>query len=384
MDDPYLKREQTSTKHFILKSYLQTLVYKLFQGGHRSLSYIDGFSGPWQTQTENFSDTSFMIAIEVLRTAHFNMQSKGIPRTTKCFFVEKNPTSHALLSAAVRKFHSPNEGFFIETFKGTFESATARIVRFIENSFSLIFIDPTGWKGYPYDAIAPVLQHVPSEVLINFMYDFVNRAAAMSDPRTIASLNPILGGPGWKDRLVGDVPLGQEIERTFRQVLKVAGKFQYVLSTRIDKATADRPHFFIAYGTRKAAGLKAFRDVEYAALRSHQELRSRAKQVKRESRTGQSELFSSEIMPETSFEELAEENCSAAKNWTVQYLKEKRSIQFGVLVLKLLELFVVRETNVKNICVQLANDGKIENTWKVIGKNKPIDSSAIRLLTESD
>ena len=69
MDDPYFKREQTRTKHFILKSYLQTLVYKLFQGGHRSLTYVDGFSGPWEAKTENFTDTSFMIAIDVLRNA---------------------------------------------------------------------------------------------------------------------------------------------------------------------------------------------------------------------------------------------------------------------------------------------------------------------------
>jgi hypothetical protein len=32
MKSPYVGREQTATKHFILKSYLQTLTYKLFSG----------------------------------------------------------------------------------------------------------------------------------------------------------------------------------------------------------------------------------------------------------------------------------------------------------------------------------------------------------------
>jgi three-Cys-motif partner protein len=380
MDDVYSEREQTRTKHFLLKSYLQTLVYKLFHGGQRSITYVDGFSGPWKSKSEKFSDSSFMIAIDVLKTAHFGVPSNRGSRTTKCFFVERNPKSYALLSEAVKQHHSPENGFHIETFNGEFEAATSRIVEYIGQSFALVFIDPTGWTGYTYDSISPILKHTPGEVLINFMYDFVNRAAAMGDPKTIASLDPILGGPGWKSRLQPDVPLGQEVERTFRDVLKQAGGFKYVLSTRIDKSTADRPHFCIAYGTRATAGLKAFREVEASALKGHHQLRAKAKQNKRQIRTGQNELFSSDLIPEKSFEELVEENILAARKWIIALLNERHtSIQFGVLVPKVLELFLLRETNVKNLCVQLANDGIIDNTWKAASKNKPYDGSPISL-----
>jgi three-Cys-motif partner protein len=382
MDDIYSEREQTRTKHFLLRSYLQTLVYKLFHGGQKSITYVDGFSGPWKSRTENFSDSSFMIAIKVLKAAHFEMLSKQESRTTKCFFVEKNPKSYALLSEAVKQHHSPEKGFHIETFKGEFEAATSRIMEYIGQSFALVFIDPTGWTGYTYEAIGPVLKHAPGEVLINFMYDFVNRAAAMDDPKTIASLDQILGGPGWKARLQHDVPLGQEIERTFRNVLKQAGAYKYVLSTRINRPTADRPHFCIAYGTRASAGLKAFREVEASALKGHQQLRAKAKQVKRETRTGQNELFNTDLIPDNSFEEIVQENSQLARNWIVARLEGRRtSIQFGVLLLNVLELFALRETNVKDVCVQLAHDGLIENTWKPAGKNKPYDGSPIMLPT---
>lgn len=380
MDDIYSEREQTLTKHFLLKSYLQTLVYKLFQSGQRSVTYVDGFSGPWKSKTENFSDSSFMIAINVLKSAHFQMLSKMQPLTTKCFFVEKNPKSFALLSEAVKRHHSPDKGFHIETFNGEFEAATSRIVEYIGQSFALVFIDPTGWTGYTYGSISPILKHTPGEVLINFMYDFVNRAAAMDDPKTIASLDPIFGGPGWKERLQRDVPLGQELERIFRNVLKEAGGYKYVLSTRIDKTTANRPHFYIAYGTRASAGLKAFREVEASALKGHHQLRAKAKQTKREVRTGQNELFSSALIPETSFEQIIEKNSQAAKQWIIALLKTRgASIQFGVLLLNVLELFALRETNVKDVCVQLANDGLIENTWKSASKKKPYDESPITL-----
>jgi hypothetical protein len=177
-----------------------------------------------------------------------------------------------------------------------------------------------------------------------------------------------------------NVPLGQEIERTFRHALKQAGAYKYVLSTRIDRPTADRPHFCIAYGTRASAGLKAFREVEASALKGHQHLRAKAKQVKRETRTKQNELFDADLIPDNSFDEIVQQNSQLASNWIVTQLERRRtSIQFGVLMLNVLELFALRETNVKDVCVQLADDGRIENTWKRAGKNKPYDGSPIML-----
>src|SRR3954453_20503367 len=109
MNSPYIGREQTAAKHFILKSYLQTLTYKLFLGGHTALTYVDGFSGPWETRTESFSDTSFMIAIDVLKNAHFEFLKANPARTTKCFFAEKDPTAYAKLADAVQKYHLPDQ-----------------------------------------------------------------------------------------------------------------------------------------------------------------------------------------------------------------------------------------------------------------------------------
>jgi hypothetical protein len=65
--DAYSDREQTKTKHFILKRYLQALAFKVLR--YFDITYVDGFSGPWKTQTEDFKDSSFMIAISVLKDA---------------------------------------------------------------------------------------------------------------------------------------------------------------------------------------------------------------------------------------------------------------------------------------------------------------------------
>ena len=56
----YIDREQTQAKHFILKGYLQALAYKVLRNW--DVVFVDGFCGPWGSETADFSDTSFKIA----------------------------------------------------------------------------------------------------------------------------------------------------------------------------------------------------------------------------------------------------------------------------------------------------------------------------------
>ena len=67
MSDVYSGREQTKAKHFILRRYLQALAFKVLR--FSDITYVDGFSGPWESQSEGFRDSSFMIAIDVLKEA---------------------------------------------------------------------------------------------------------------------------------------------------------------------------------------------------------------------------------------------------------------------------------------------------------------------------
>lgn len=240
---------------------------------------MDGFSGPWETKTEIFSDSSFMIAISVLLDSRKLYQERtGISRRIRCFFSETDPEAFAQLKRAVAPFHKPAEGFKIKTYCGKFEDAISEIQTFIGGSFPLIFIDPAGWTGYPFDKIKPLFARPKCEVLINFMYDFVQRFVYSEDEDTITSLNPILGGPGWRDHLDMSVERGPAVEKLFRETLKSVGNFDFVVSTKIDRATVDRPHFFITYGTKSLEGLKVFRQTEYDALRQHEKNRANAKE----------------------------------------------------------------------------------------------------------
>jgi three-Cys-motif partner protein len=310
--DAYSGREQTKAKHFILKGYLQALAFKVLT--FSDITYVDGFSGPWETKTEDFRDSSFMIAIAVLQDAQKKILARGHQRRIRCFFSESNPKAFAQLREAVAVFHKPEEGFEIKTYCGKFEDAVSEIQAFTGSSFPLIFIDPTGWTGYPFDKIRPLFMPSKCEVLINFMYDFVNRFAQSDDEATIASLDPILGGPGWGNRLDPTLRRGPAVEKLFRETLKAEGNFDFVISTRIDMVTAERPHFFIAYGTKSLAGLKTFRQTEYDALREHEKNRAYVKEKQREERSNMVDLFSGHqaAVKETTIDDVVDEQKALA------------------------------------------------------------------------
>lgn len=379
MADPYSGREQTEAKHFILKHYLEELAFKVLN--YYDITYVDGFSGPWQSKTEDFSDSSFMIAISVLLDAQKKIfERTGIRRRIRCFFSENNPDSFSLLHAAVAPYHRPDDGFEIETFSGEFVNAVPNIQHFIGGSFPLIFIDPTGWTGYPLDKIKPLFQRQKCEVLINFMYEFINRFANCEDEKIIESMSPILGGSGWRNRLDHNLSSGLAVEKLFRETLKTTGNFSFVVSTKIEKATMKRTHFCITYATKSSNGLIAFRDIEYKALKAHAGNRANAMEKKREDVKRMSDLFAGHdaIVQEASIDEIVEQQKQLAAKELIAVLPQDGGLKFSAVVDRLLEAFMLRKNNVKDICVALAKSGEIENTWGT-GNKKPQDDDIIRL-----
>jgi hypothetical protein len=80
---------------------------------------------------------------------------------------------------------------------------------------------------------------------------------------------------------------------------------------------------------------------------------------------------------EATIDELVEEEKRLASDELVQILAVRKAIQFSDAVIQLLQSHMLRETNVKDICVGLAKAGRIENTWGK-GNRKPSDSTMIK------
>jgi len=244
--DYYRNREQTYLKHFFLERYLERVGFNICSF-RDDFVYVDGFSGPWKSRDEQFEDTSFMIAIKELRKVREGVARLGKrPPSIRCVFVEKGPKAFNELQDAVRGITDIE----ITPIPGEFEEVIPQIGKAIRQSFSLVFIDPTGWTGFGLKRIVPILEHRPGEVIVNFMFDFIRRGFGVS-------FDALFGGPDWDASMTED-----ETIQLYSKRMKAAGRFDHVTSTRILNPTSDRTYFYLVYATRHWKGLLEFRNVK--------------------------------------------------------------------------------------------------------------------------
>jgi three-Cys-motif partner protein len=142
--DSYRGREQSYVKHHFLREYLERALFVTQSPSSRFSEFVDvdGFSGPWKSQAEDYSDTSFSIAIERLRLVREKYKSLGHIVRMRCCFVEQS-NAFSELQIAVNQITDIE----IRIFNGRFEDLVPEILEWIGRSsstFVLTFVDPTG------------------------------------------------------------------------------------------------------------------------------------------------------------------------------------------------------------------------------------------------
>ena len=359
--DYYRGREQTYLKHFFLERYLERVAY-VIGWSHPRFVYVDGFSGPWKSDDEAFEDTSFVIAINKLRQVRAGLEKAGRNPEIRCLFVEKDPKAFYQLRRATES----TSDIAVEALQGEFEQRIPDILRYVGSSFSLVFIDPTGWTGFGLRRIMPILQHRPGEVLINFMFDHINRFLRDRRSEIAESFDELFGGPGWASAMQHD--RGREgreddLLRIYQERVRAMGAFRHITSTRVLKPLADRSYFHLIYGTRHLKGLREFRGVEKVVFDEQERVRFRTKRVRRVERTGQPELFADDASPTSSFERMEAGRRTEARDHLRRILTAKHRIQYAEVLGVLLETPLMWE----NVVQEIVNDMRKAHEIRVDG-----------------
>jgi three-Cys-motif partner protein len=192
----YDGREQSYVKHVLLESYLDSLVHKI-ASAYQDFVYVDGFAGPWQSANEKFEDTSFGIALNALRRAKASWKQRGREVNMSAFLIEKTKTAYEMLARVPARYPD----LAVQTFADDFLAVLPEILKDIPpNAFAFFLIDPKGWH-IPLAKLAPLLARPKSEVIFNFMFDFINRAAGIAEPAVVAGLNELMPDGNWRSTL---------------------------------------------------------------------------------------------------------------------------------------------------------------------------------------
>jgi three-Cys-motif partner protein len=362
----YAGREQAYVKHYFLENYLGRLLHKA-AARFDHIVYIDGFSGPWQSSQEQFEDTSFGIALGELRKAKSTWRELGRDREMSAFLVEKSQGAFGRLQEVGPRFPD----VLVRPFRGDFvELSNMLLAEIPAGAFAFILIDPKGWR-IPLKAIGPMLARENTEVVFNFMFDFINRAASMSDPALIAGLDELIPVGAWRDRLGAlrettsreDTPAARKaiLVDAFKEAVSALGGYPYVMDIPVMRPVKDRMLYSLVYATRKPIGVEVFRDCQLKTLREQENVRGVIKIAHVQAGSKQNELFGSmrDMSPGDMEQYLASEQAAAGNALGRLIPAQPSSVRYSEIWPKILLWHAVRKTDLNRMVADLRRQGDV-------------------------
>jgi three-Cys-motif partner protein len=288
IDPAYFGREQTAVKHRVLERYLTPLPLIVGRTWVKDVTFVDCCSGPWNTTTDDQSDSSFGIAVRQLRQARDTLASEGHAVNFRCLFIERDPGAYAELEA----FCKTVADIHVRSLFGDFVELIPEILRFVdqhEGSFPFFFIDPKGWSPLKIRQLTPLLQRAPGEVLITFMTSHIRRFledegkdfGALLGTRVLEKMHSLSG----QER--DDAAAFAYADQVAR-----AGNFDYVCATLVLNPKRDQTYYHLIYSTRHPKGVEVFKQAERNASEFMALARADAQQRSRIESTQQTEMFS--------------------------------------------------------------------------------------------
>lgn len=246
----------TAAKHAILRRYLGAWLPILSHGGYRDIAYIDGFAGPGSYT--GGEEGSPLIAIRA-------MASHPTPIRSNCVFhfVELDPSRAQALATNI-------DGLLNElgrpsnlrccVYQEKFETAYSKIrtqLTSAGNPPTFAFIDPFGWTGMPFKIVSDLIRRPSGEVLINFMFEEINRFLA--HPDQVDNFDETFGTNGW----TGCVSLrGSDRNRGLRdlyaaQLNNAGAKHVRYFEMRNSRDATD---YYLFFASNKLRGLEKMKE----------------------------------------------------------------------------------------------------------------------------
>ena len=192
----------TQAKHHILRYYLEEW-FPILGRVHRTLRYIDGFSGPGEY--EGGEPGSPLIALRAVRSHKRFDEYAEAGKTIEFLFVDKDPEFCRHLQTKIGESYWP-QAFGIDVRHREFEASMAALLDAVnagrmEMPPTLVFVDPFGPAGFPMNLLAKLASYKRVEVLINLNYSrFVQWI--LPDTSKHITANRLYGGPRWRPALL--------------------------------------------------------------------------------------------------------------------------------------------------------------------------------------
>lgn len=289
MPAAYAGREQTYLKHRVLREYLRRWAHKLgstARYGARRLWYVDCFAGPWRSQDADAADTSPEIGLDALEEAIDTWHGgRGATLEGRAILVEAHPGR----AAALRERILQRDGKVrTEVLEGPFGDHVNTIKGMLGTDAAFLFVDPTGWKGADMAYIAELAGRPFRDVLVNVMFDYLNRSLNAPLPFLREQLQRFFG--------LRDDEIPPDLDEAgllafYRAKLKERSGVKWAADLAIPYGDRERTFFRLVVGGHDPEVLRVFREVEESVVgKEAAPVRDSARRRRTEKRTQQTSL----------------------------------------------------------------------------------------------
>ncbi|QNI33310.1 three-Cys-motif partner protein TcmP [Alloacidobacterium dinghuense] len=336
-------RLQTQVKHKLLDRYLSAAV-PIIGSWAAEICYVDCLAGPWNETSSDLSDTSFSVALNVLRKTRNTLLQRGKSPSMRCIFNEWEDVPFEKLSAFCRTVADievdPRNWDFERHVKDVVKLATNRT-----KSFPFFFIDPTGWELASVPLIKPILQISPGEVLINLMTSWIRRF--LSDEKK--DFVRLLGEDAKRIAQLSGDEQEEELVRCYSEAVRKAGNFPYVCTMPILKSKQESFHFHMVYATRHPTGVKEFKKAEGDVVPFMHEVRAEARHQREFQATGQySFLEPLDTYSDRRYARYHRRNLEQASQAALELLSSSEVVQFDDLWAKWMQFACVKDDELQS------------------------------------
>lgn len=313
----YDGREQALVKHSLLKTYLEKLVRIIGASARRpgqmsnvEICYVDCFAGPWSVDdSDELEGTSISISLQTLAFCKQTLANLGVTARMRALYVEKDASAFKRLEAYLA--HQAQGPIEVQPLRGDFVDLRTEILSWCgAKGFAFFFVDPKGWKDIGVETMRPLLQRPRSEFLINFAYNFINRAASIVELQQ--SMVRLLGE---SIDLQGLTPIQREIALVdaYSQGLKrntACSNSKYLPRTAyvaVLDPQRKRTKYHLIYLTTHPIGIIEFMNISEGVESIQRRVRASKKHSARERDSGTADMFGAESLVDPT-EGLAAEN----------------------------------------------------------------------------
>jgi hypothetical protein len=270
-------------------------------------------------------------------------------------FIEKSAAAFQELQKLLAR-----EAHGIETHPilGTFGDSLGYVQERIGREAAFLLVDPTGWDGAAMDYIAPLVDHERRDVLVNVMFDHINRFK--DDPRGFirAQMKAFFG--------LGDSDIRpgldeDELIALYRQRLREVCRLPYVADLAVPHPTVERTKFRLVVGGHHSKVIELFRDVEFKVVGAEAAaVRNEAKGRLRTERTGQFELALAGPKRDSTYASQSEEGLEKARRLVPRLLRDKGPMRYERVWPEILQLCHIRKSDLSRLLSVLQSERVVE------------------------